>query len=180
MVIQLRRWLPHRPLMLVGDNGYAVLALLHYSQSLRDPFTLIARLRLDAALYAPAPLREPGQNGRPALKGHRRPYLKALLDQNSVTWTVSAVSWYDGTTRAVELSSQTAVWYRSGKPPVTIRWVLIRDPRVPSTLRPCSVPARRRTRPRSWNGLSCAGDWRSPFRRRGPTWAWRPNASGPT
>ena len=24
--------------------------------------------------------------------------------------------------------SQTAVWYRSGKPPVPIRWVLVRDP----------------------------------------------------
>ena len=39
-----------------------------------------------------------------------------------------ATAWYDGTTRAVELTSQTAVWYRSGKPPVLIRWVLIRDP----------------------------------------------------
>ena len=38
------------------------------------------------------------------------------------------MAWYDGTTRAVELTSQTAVWYRSGKPPVIIRWVLIRDP----------------------------------------------------
>ena len=38
------------------------------------------------------------------------------------------MDWYDGTTRIVELTSQTAVWYRSGKPPVTIRWVLIRDP----------------------------------------------------
>ena len=28
----------------------------------------------------------------------------------------------------MELTSQTAVWYRSGKPPVLIRWVLIRDP----------------------------------------------------
>ena len=39
-----------------------------------------------------------------------------------------AVAWYDGATRTVELTSQTAVWYRSGKPPVLIRWVLIRDP----------------------------------------------------
>ena len=38
------------------------------------------------------------------------------------------MAWYDGTTRIVELTSQTAVWYRSGKLPVTIRWVLIRDP----------------------------------------------------
>ena len=52
MVIQLRRWLPHRPLVLVGDNGYAVLDLLHCCQSLREPVTLIARLRLDAA-YTP-------------------------------------------------------------------------------------------------------------------------------
>ena len=128
MVMQLRRWLPQRPLVLVGDNGYAVLDLLHCCQSLREPVTLIARLRLDAALYAPAPTRQPGQNGRPALKGPRRPPLKALLDHANVTWANSQVAWYDGTTRTVELSSQTAVWYRSGKPPVLIRWVLIRDP----------------------------------------------------
>ena len=128
MVMQLRRWLPHRPLVLVGDNGYAVLDLLHCCQSLRQPVTLIARLRLDAALYAPAPHRQPGQNGRPPLKGPRRPSLKALLEQADVAWTVAAVSWYDGATRIVELTSQIAVWYRSGKPPVTIRWVLIRDP----------------------------------------------------
>ena len=69
MVMLLRRWLPHRSLVLVGDNGYAVLDLLHCCQSLREPVTLIARLRLDAALYAPAPPRLPGQNGRPPLKG---------------------------------------------------------------------------------------------------------------
>ena len=128
MIMQLRRWLPHRPLVLVGDNGYAVLDLLHCCQSLREPVTLIARLRLDAALYAPAPPREPGQNGRPALKGPRRPSLKTFLEPDQVAWAVAAVAWYDGTTRIVELVSQTAVWYRSGKPPVTIRWVLVRDP----------------------------------------------------
>ena len=67
---------PTGPLVLVGDNSYAVLDLLHCCQSLREPVTLIARLRLDAALYAPAPPRQPGQNGRPPLKGPRRPPLK--------------------------------------------------------------------------------------------------------
>ena len=114
--------------MLVGDNSYAVLDLLHCCQSLREPVTLIARLRLDAALYAPAPPRQPGQNGRPPLKGPRRPPLKVFLEQTDVTWASAEVAWYDGITRAVELTSQTAVWYRSGKPPVLIRWVLIRDP----------------------------------------------------
>ena len=55
MILQLRRWLPQRPLVLVGDGGYAVLDLLHCCQSLAQPVTLIARLRLDAALYEPAP-----------------------------------------------------------------------------------------------------------------------------
>ena len=50
MILQLRRWLPHRSLVLVGDNSYAVLDLLHCCQSLAQPVTLIARLRLDAAL----------------------------------------------------------------------------------------------------------------------------------
>ena len=152
MVIQLRRWLPHRPIVLVGDNGYAVLDLLHRCQSLREPVTLIARLRLDAALYAPAPPRQPGQNGRPPLKGPRRPSLKTLLDQDQGAWTVAAVDWYDGTTRSVELTSQTAAWYRSGKPAVTIRWVLIRDPQGafdPQALL-CTDPAADQTQILEW------------------------------
>ena len=128
MVMELRRWLPQRPLVLVGDNSYAVLDLLHCCQSLRKPVTRIARLRLDASLYAPASAAEPGQNGRPVLKGPRRPPLKTLLDHANITWARADVAWYDGTTRTVELTSQTAVWYRAGKPPVLIRWVLIRDP----------------------------------------------------
>ena len=86
MILQLRRWLPHRPLVLVGDSGYAVLDLLHRCQSLAQPVTLIARLRLDAALYAPAPPRQTGQNGRPPLKGRRLPALKTLLDLPTVSW----------------------------------------------------------------------------------------------
>ena len=114
--------------MLVGDSSYAVLDLLHCCQSLAQPVTLIARLRLDAALYEPAPARQPGRNGRPPLKGRRLPALKALLDLPTVSWVEVSVAWYDGTTRTVELTSQTAVWYRSGKPPVPLRWVLVRDP----------------------------------------------------
>ena len=47
MILQLRRWLPHRSLVLVGDNSYAVLDLIHCCQSLAQPVTLIARLRLE-------------------------------------------------------------------------------------------------------------------------------------
>ena len=152
MVMQLRRWLPQRSLVLVGDNSYAVLDLLHCCQSLREPVTLIPRLRLDAALYASAPARQPGQNGRPPLKGPRRPSQKTLLDRADVTWASVSVDWYDGTTRIVELTSQTAARYRSGKPAVTIRWVLIRDPQ--NTFDPqallCTDPAADSTQILEW------------------------------
>ena len=152
IILQLRRWLPQRPLVLVGDNAYAVLDLLHCCQSLREPVTLIARLRLDAALYAPAPPRQPGQNGRPPLKGARRPPLKALRDEPQVTWASVAVAWYDSTTRTVELTSQTAVWYCSGKPPVLIRWVLIRDPQgsFATQALPCTAPSADPTQILEW------------------------------
>ena len=39
MILQLRRWLPQRPLVLVGDSSYAVLDLLHCCQSLAQPVT---------------------------------------------------------------------------------------------------------------------------------------------
>ena len=71
MIIQLRRWLPDRRIVVVADGGYAALELLHSCQSLRQPVTFISGLRLDAALFEPAPPRVPGQIGRPRLKGQR-------------------------------------------------------------------------------------------------------------
>jgi hypothetical protein len=37
--------------------------------------------------------------------------------------------WYGEGPREVEVATDTAVWYHTGKPPVAIRWVLIRDPK---------------------------------------------------
>lgn len=128
VILQLRRWLPNRVLVLVADSSYAVLDLLHYGQSLTQPVILITRLRLDAALYDPVPPVKPGQKGRPRVKGQRRPKLKELLDGQDQDWSQACVAWYDGTTRTLEITSQTAVWYHSGKAPVPLRWVLIRDP----------------------------------------------------
>ncbi len=127
IIIQLRRWLPHREIVLVADSSYAVLDLLHFCQSL-DSVTFITRLRLDAALYEPAPRRKPGQIGRPRVKGQRLPTLKHLLCDPKTHWFEVSVAWYDGTTRKLQIASETALWYHKGKAPVPIRWVLIRDP----------------------------------------------------
>ena len=128
MILQLRRWLPHRRIVVVADSSYAALDLLHFCQSMQRPVTFITRLRRDAALYEPAPPRQPGQMGRTRVKGQRLPTLKTLLDCPDTSWMSAALAWYDGVTRTVEFSSQTALWYHAGKPPVPIRWVLIRDP----------------------------------------------------
>jgi len=90
---------------------------------------LITRLRLDAALYDPAPVRAPHQKGRPRLKGARLPTLRQVAADPATVWTPLVVSgWYGGGERAVEIVSQTAVWDHGGLPPVPLRWVLIRDP----------------------------------------------------
>ena len=128
LIVQLRRWLPNRPLVIVADSSYAALDLLSFCQTMTHPVTFITRLRLDAALYEPAPPRLPGQMGRPRLKGERLPALRELLECPNAGWTTMSVAWYDGAIRTVEVVSQSAVWYHTGKPPVHIRWVLIRDP----------------------------------------------------
>lgn len=57
---------PGRPVIMVGDMGYAALELLG---ALVPTMTCITRLRLDARLFTPAPPRRPGTVGRPRVKG---------------------------------------------------------------------------------------------------------------
>jgi hypothetical protein len=128
MILQLRRWLPERALVVVADSSYAVIDLLARCASLGQPVTMVTRLRLDAALYDPAPARTPTTRGRPRAKGKRQPTLAQRLVRAQTRWERLCAPWYGGQTRLVEIASGSAVWYHSGKPPVPIRWVLIRDP----------------------------------------------------
>jgi len=123
-----RRWLPGYELVFVADSRFAVLELLAQVQSLPKT-SLITRLRLDAALYDPAPPRAPGQTGRPRLKGKRRPTREALLADDDTEWiTLKVEQGYGEGPRDIEVATDTAVWYHAGKAPVAIRWGLIRDP----------------------------------------------------
>jgi len=124
MIRQLRRWLPRRPMVIVADSSYAALELLAACQALS--VTVVTRLRLDAALYDPAP--PYAGMGRPRRKGQRLPTPQQYLDAPETTWTTVDLKWYDGQQRSMEIASQTAVWFHYGLPAVPIRWVLIRDP----------------------------------------------------
>jgi len=128
MIKQLRRWLPERALVIVADSTYAVIELLAACGRLSAPVTVVTRLRLDAALYDPAPVRLPGTKGAPRKKGDRQATLAKRLTDPATTWDPVTVAWYGGGTRTVELATGTAVWYHAGKPTVPLRWVLIRDP----------------------------------------------------
>ena len=99
-------------------------------RSARGPeASLITRLRLDAALDDPPPAREPGQLGRPRLKGDRRPTLEAVLADEETTWSKLTIKrWYGDAPARWKWPRIRAVWYHSGKPPIRLRWVLIRDP----------------------------------------------------
>jgi hypothetical protein len=128
-LLLLRRWLPGRAIVVVADSGYAVIALLARCARLAQPVAVITRLRLDAALYDPAPPREPRQRGRPRVKGQRLPTLAARIADPSTVWAAVIVAdWYGEGARTVEIASATAVWYHAGLPPVPLRWVLVRDP----------------------------------------------------
>jgi len=128
MILQLRRWLPTRHIVVVADGSYAVLDLLARCAHLVHPVTMITRLRLDAALYDAAPVRTHQTIGRPRRKGKRQPTLSARLAAATTTWKTVTVQWYGAQERPIEVVSNTAIWYHSGMVPVTIRWVLIRDP----------------------------------------------------
>jgi DDE superfamily endonuclease len=127
LVLQARRWIPKRPLVLVADSSFAALELL--ATLVRHGVICVTRLRLDAALYKPAPPRQPGTIGRPRTKGARLPSLAEVLTDTATPWQrVIVPGWYGEGDRLVEICSGSAVWHHAGLPVVPIRWVLLRDP----------------------------------------------------
>jgi DDE superfamily endonuclease len=126
MMKQVRRWLPERRLVLVVDGGFAAVAL---ALACRDSqVTMVARLRLDAALYHPPGPQPAGKRGRKPLKGHRQRSLKVWAARSDTPWEELEVDWYGGERKALWVFSRPALWYTPGWAPVAIRCVLVRDP----------------------------------------------------
>ena len=133
LLLVVRRWYPERTIVAVADSTYAALEFLAACRSWPNPVTVVTRLRLDAALYEPAPPRQPGQHPegtrRPRRKGERLPTLATVAADAKTVWrSVTVADWYGQGERIVEVASDTAVWYHGGLPAVPLRWVLIRDP----------------------------------------------------
>jgi hypothetical protein len=128
MLLQVRRWVPKRRVVIVADTCFAMISLLSRVQHLPNPMCMVTRFRLDAALCEPAPARRPHQKGRTPLKGKRLPTLaRVLQDSKTVLKRGTLNHWNGECRRTVEITSGTAVWDHSGMPVVPLRWVLIRE-----------------------------------------------------
>lgn len=128
MIGAVRRWLPHRPLVLVVDGGMVAVKLGLRCARYSHPVALVSRLRLDAALYAPPGPQPKSKPGPKPKKGKRLPSLKQALVDPATRWSEHSIDWYGGKQRRIEFVTGTALWYTPSFDPLPIRWVLVRDP----------------------------------------------------
>ena len=114
--------------MLVGDGSYAAVVLVQRCQRLKRPVKLVSRLRLDAVLHdLPGP-QLPSKRGPKPKKGARQPSLAERLTDPDTVWQTLTLPWYGGKQKSIEFSTDISLWYRRGKDPVPLRWVLLRCP----------------------------------------------------
>lgn len=79
MLRQVRRWLPHRELIVVADSSFAALEFLASVSQLAHPVHIITRLRLDAGLYEPPPCANLVKWDDPVSKESALPTLATVL-----------------------------------------------------------------------------------------------------
>ncbi len=128
MIGAVRRWLPHRDLILVVDGGMAAVKLGLRCAGYVRPVTLVSRLRLDAALHKLPEPQPKSKRGPKPKKGDRLPALAQVLTHPTTAWAKQTINWYGGKQRLLEYATGTALWYTPGHDPLPIRWVLVRDP----------------------------------------------------
>jgi len=113
---------PGRKFILVGDGGYATVELA--DSCVRHGHPLVSRLRPDAALYAPPPSRKAS---RPLLIGRRLDSPQQAVRRKNAPWKKARIPWYGSRTREVQWLTDTAIWYRRGRPPIPLRWIYLVD-----------------------------------------------------
>lgn len=126
ILLQLARWVPDRKLVAVSDSSFSAIDLL---DAVRSRVSMITRLRLDARLFGPPPVRTKTTMGRPRRTGPRLPTLAQHLADPETEWKSLVIpDWYGSGERAVEVSTGCAHWNHPGRPVVPLRWLLVRDP----------------------------------------------------
>lgn len=115
---------PDRHFVFVGDAGYGTHEFARFCHRHRARLTLVSKLHPEANLFDPPP--PYGGNGRPPVKGRRRPKPREAVSA-ARRFKHLSVAWYGGGTREVETATGSGHWFKSGKGLVPIRWAFVRD-----------------------------------------------------
>jgi hypothetical protein len=126
MVMQLVRWAPAIPFILVGDGGFACAKLAW--TCLKNNIALVSRLKMNARIYAFPEEAPAGKRGRKPTKGARLFSFKEILKMEDLPWKEVEIAGYDGKKKRVKYLTDTALWGADSFCPVPIRWVLVVDP----------------------------------------------------
>lgn len=115
---------PERCVYVVGDSAYVNRTTIEDRPA---NIEVLGPLHPDAALFAPAPPRLPGQMGRPRTRGAQRPSPTAQAQRRRPdTWHRLPVTLYGRTVTPLVFRG-TALWYTVLRA-APVRYVVVRDP----------------------------------------------------
>jgi len=126
MVMQLVRWAPTIPFILVGDGGFACAKLAW--ACFKNNIALVSRLKINARIYDLPEEVPAGRRGRKPKKGARLISFKEMLTREDLAREDGEIVGYDGKKKRICYLTNTAMWGADGFEPIAIRWVLVIDP----------------------------------------------------
>ena len=129
MITWLSRRGLNRPVYLVGDGSFAVYELFMHAQSLG--ISMIARMKLKARLFhLPSAKWPEGKPGPKPPVGPRLLDMQKRLTDRRVKWTRIIFSeWYGNHNKEMLITSGVAIWHKSNKIMVKVKWVFLKDPK---------------------------------------------------
>lgn len=134
MVTTVASWAPDRFFEFTGDSAYGCATVVKH---LPANVQCVGRMRMDAALYEPAPLRQRGDRGRPRKKGKRLPTPKVFAEDATIQWTVITAFLY-GKWVTTWVKGIQALWYTTAGERV-LSIVIVRDRAGSGTMKHSSV-----------------------------------------
>jgi hypothetical protein len=126
LLVVLFRWFPKRKFRFAGDGAFGTHELARFAHRHRRRLTLISRFYPHASVFTAPPVRRPGQNGRPRVRGRKLPKPRDVVKQRKRMKRVE-VSWYGGHPRQLSVVTAEAHWYCRCAGVVPVRWVFVRD-----------------------------------------------------
>lgn len=125
IIMQIRRWFPHRKIILTADNEFATAEIA--IRCSKQKISFISRLKLSARLFN-FPFQNP--RGRPRKKGLRLPKVDKIVNNSNTEWETKEVLWYGGIYKRICFTTGTCLWHvmTYSSSPIPIRYVIIKDP----------------------------------------------------